>query len=82
MRKLLLLIALILALFGAVRNVSAETVSAATIAPAHAIIPNPTTIDDYCAWYGGNRLIRCWCDEYLRYPICKRWHWHRGEEPA
>ncbi len=45
---------------------------------AHAIVPSPTSRPDFCGWYGGDRLIRCWCDEWLRYPICKRWHWHRG----
>lgn len=42
--------------------------------PTHAIIPNPSSERIYCSVNG--RKVECWCDEWMRYPLCRRWHWH------
>lgn len=52
---------------------------APTVAHADAIIPDATSKPSYCTRPGGSGLIRCFCDQWLRYPLCKRWHWHRGD---
>lgn len=45
---------------------------------ADAIIPDPSSKPQYCS--SGNRMFRCWCDEWIHYPICRRWHWHPYNE--
>lgn len=76
MRRLLLILTIALAVSGwGAPSMQARPVT--VIAPAHALIPDATSRPSFCTRFYGNDLFRCFCDEWLRYPLCKRWHWHR-----
>lgn len=48
--------------------------ASAAVARGHAIIPDPSSRPVYC--YANGHKFRCYCDEWIRYPLCRRWHWH------
>lgn len=65
-----LITAAIIALVLAVAPASAQ------VTPDHAITPQPTNKQFYCTAPGRDAMVPCWCDVWIHYPICRRWHWH------